>query len=191
MTEFPRTMVGGVSLSRMIVGTNWFLGFSHATVAKDSFIKEHNCTPKRIADMLEVFFRAGIDAVMGPIEHDPLYDGIREAESRTGVKALLISTPPLPTNHKTPAEGLDLEHHHSTASESIQHSVDEVATWFAVLEHQVEGHEPECQVVPNLTSLPIRLAPDPSYLDESRAEIGPVFISETTQLREDSIRRSP
>jgi len=108
MAEFPRTMVGGVSLSRMIVGTNWFLGYSHATAAKDSFIREHNRNPKSIADTLEVFFRAGIDTVMGLIEHDPLYDGIREAEDRTGVKALLVSTPGLPTNHETPANGFDL-----------------------------------------------------------------------------------
>jgi len=32
---FPRTTVGGVSLPRMIIGTNWFLGWSHTTAAKD------------------------------------------------------------------------------------------------------------------------------------------------------------
>ena len=33
--KFPRTMVGGVSLSRMIIGTNWMLGWSHRTPAAD------------------------------------------------------------------------------------------------------------------------------------------------------------
>ncbi len=41
MNEFPRTKVGGVSLSRMIIGTNWFLGWSHTTAAKDQYIKEN------------------------------------------------------------------------------------------------------------------------------------------------------
>ena len=38
--EFPRTMVGGVSLPRLLVGTNWFLGYSHTSLAKDKFIKD-------------------------------------------------------------------------------------------------------------------------------------------------------
>jgi hypothetical protein len=39
MSEFPRTTVGGVSLPRMIIGDNWFLGYSHTSLAKDKFIK--------------------------------------------------------------------------------------------------------------------------------------------------------
>jgi len=61
---FPRTLVGGVSLPRMLIGTNWFLGFSHTSLAKDRFIREFQ-TRERIADTLEVFLKAGIDAVMG------------------------------------------------------------------------------------------------------------------------------
>ena len=34
MNEFPRTMVGDVSTSRLIIGTNWFLGYTHCTAAK-------------------------------------------------------------------------------------------------------------------------------------------------------------
>ena len=54
-------MVGGRSLSRLIAGSNWVLGYSHTTAAKDAFIKEHNRSRQRIADILEVFFRAGVD----------------------------------------------------------------------------------------------------------------------------------
>ena len=38
MADFPRTEVGGVSLPRLIAGTNWFLGFSHKTRAKNALI---------------------------------------------------------------------------------------------------------------------------------------------------------
>ncbi len=91
MDTFPRTLVGGVSLSRMIIGTNWFLGYSHTSRAKDNFIKSYQ-TVQNIADILTVFLNAGIDAVMGmpvPI----LQSAIREAQDRTGRKITLILTP--------------------------------------------------------------------------------------------------
>ena len=109
MSSFPRTTVGGVSLSRMIIGTNWFLGWSHTTQAKDTFIREYVRDRKRIADILEVFFNAGVDTIMGLIDHDPLYDGIRDAEERTGVKAIIVSTPGFPTSPETPVNGFDLD----------------------------------------------------------------------------------
>lgn len=90
-TEFPRTMVGGVSLPRLIVGTNWFRGYSHTSVAKDNFIKGYQ-TSKNIADIITVFMEAGVDAVMGM--PDPLMrDAINDAQDRTGRKAILIMTP--------------------------------------------------------------------------------------------------
>ena len=66
MKTFPRTEVGGISLSRLIVGTNWFLGYSHYSVAKDNFIKSTQ-TKEKIADILEVFLSSNIDTVMGPM----------------------------------------------------------------------------------------------------------------------------
>jgi hypothetical protein len=79
MSEFPRTTVGGVSLSRMIIGTNWFLGFSHTSVAKDEFIKEH-MDRKRVADIMEVFVRAGVDTVMGLIQVPVLHEAVQEVQ---------------------------------------------------------------------------------------------------------------
>jgi len=91
MESFPRTVVGGVSLPRLIVGTNWFLGYSHTSLAKDHFIKDYQ-DRKRIADVLAVFGEYGIDAVMGPLS-DLLEEGIREAEDRTGKAIIRILTP--------------------------------------------------------------------------------------------------
>jgi hypothetical protein len=109
MSSFPRTTVGGVSLSRMIIGTNWFLGFSHTSVAKDNFIKENIRQRKAIADILEVYFKAGVDTVMGLIDVEPLADAIREAEDRTGVKAIIVSTPLFPIDKSVSTQGLDLQ----------------------------------------------------------------------------------
>lgn len=91
MEFFPRTYVGGVSLSRLIVGSNWFLGYSHYSHAKDLLIKSIQ-TRQKIADILEVFLKAGVDTVMGhyvPI----LIDAIDEAQQRTGQKIKLVLTP--------------------------------------------------------------------------------------------------
>lgn len=91
----------------MIIGTNWMLGFSHCTQAKDKLIKEIAGQRKSMADILEVFFRAGVDTIMGLIEREPMIDAIHDAEDRTGVKAIIVSTPQFPWNKETPAKGFD------------------------------------------------------------------------------------
>ena len=91
MTEFPRTTVGGVSLPRLIIGSNWFLGYSHTSLAKDNFIKAFQ-SRDRIAEVLAVFLEHGIDAVLAlPSQH--LEDAIRDAEDRTGRRMIRILTP--------------------------------------------------------------------------------------------------
>ena len=107
MNKFPRTIVGGVSLSRMIVGTNWMMGYSHTTAAKDDYINQHTKNRKAMADIMEVFFRAGIDTVMGQVQSPPLAEGIQEAQQRTGVKAIIVSTPGFPVKADTPEAGFD------------------------------------------------------------------------------------
>ena len=89
---FPRTMIGNVSVSRMIIGTNSFLGFSHTSAARDRQIKEA-MTSQRMADVIEVFLNAGIDTIMGPIQFPGLREAIDEAEQRTGLKCIIVSTP--------------------------------------------------------------------------------------------------
>jgi hypothetical protein len=105
MNAFPRTTVGGKSLSRLIAGSNWVLGYSHTTKAKDDWIKEHNRNRQRIADILEMFLRHGVDTFLGRIEEDAWREGILEAEQRTGKAAIRVSTPHFPWNARTPVEG--------------------------------------------------------------------------------------
>ncbi|HZJ57651.1 MAG TPA: hypothetical protein VFD89_05355 [Clostridia bacterium] len=92
--QFPRTEVGGVSLSRMIIGTNWILGYSHTTVAADNLIKKRHDTPEKIANMLEVFLESGVDTIMGPFVNSPiLADAVKAAEDRTGKGMIIVDTP--------------------------------------------------------------------------------------------------
>lgn len=106
--QFPRTMVGGVSMPRLIIGTNWFLGYSHTSHAKDQFIKSYQ-DRKKIADIISVFFEHGCNAIFSgqvPI----IADAVKEAEDRTGVKGITIATPHfnIPGYHYQ--EGATLEH---------------------------------------------------------------------------------
>ena len=91
MDQFPRTMVGGVSLSRMIIGTNWFLGYSHTSLAQDKFIKDFQ-TRKKIADIITTFYEAGIDTIMCPYS-ELVANAMKDAQDRTGVEGNLILTP--------------------------------------------------------------------------------------------------
>jgi len=93
---FPRTCVGGVSLPRLLVGTNWLLGWSHTSLAKDDFIREYQTRP-RIVAMLKVFLEHGIDAVMAPLS-SYLDDSICEVEQQTGQKVTRIYTPAFDLN---------------------------------------------------------------------------------------------
>jgi hypothetical protein len=92
MSDFPRTQVEDVSLPRLLIGTNWFLGYSHTSKAKDKFINEE-ITVEKVVDILEVFMSAGVDAIMGPSWHEKMWTAIRKAEDRTGRKLTIITTP--------------------------------------------------------------------------------------------------
>ncbi len=95
MSEFPRTEVGGLSLSRMIIGTNWFLGYSHQTLAKDRFLKHYQDAAK-IADVLMVYLEYGIDTLMGWHGVNPvMVQAIDEAQQRAGRRFIIIDTPGL------------------------------------------------------------------------------------------------
>ena len=93
-TTFPRTTVAGVSLPRLIIGTNWILGFSHRTPAADSLIQHSHGSVESISSLLEVFLDAGVDAIMGLFAGRPLVtDAIKRAEDRTGRRMIIIDTP--------------------------------------------------------------------------------------------------
>ena len=110
MSEFPRTTIEDLSVSRLMIGTNWFLGFSHTSKAKDRDIVDM-MTADRIADILEAFMKAGVDTLYGARpEAENLIQGIAEAEQRTGRKCIKLAIPTLPTEDTDKARG-DAERH--------------------------------------------------------------------------------
>ena len=123
MSGFPRTMVGSVSVSRMIVGTNWFLGYTHCTAGKTHAVQRLVTNPKSIADIIEVFLRAGVDTIMCPHTTTCMYEAIQEAEQRVGAKMVIIETPSFPTNKRTPFDGFDIGECERILDEEVEKGV--------------------------------------------------------------------
>ncbi|MCL2703631.1 MAG: hypothetical protein FWE91_08510 [Defluviitaleaceae bacterium] len=102
--DFPRTLVAGVSLPRMLIGTNWMLGWSHTSASADRSIKERFAKPEDFFPVLSAFLEYGIDAVMGPIANEPLMrDAIEYARQKTGKDLIIIDTPIINVSDSTEA----------------------------------------------------------------------------------------
>ena len=95
MNEFPRTTVGGVSLPRMLMGTNWMLGWSHTSASADEMIRRRYQSVEAFKPVLEAYLRHGVDAIMapfdGPSQH--LLEAIRDTEQKLGRGIILVDTP--------------------------------------------------------------------------------------------------
>ncbi len=91
MDEFPRTEVGGLSVSRLVAGSNWWLGYTHQTQARVEWVKARQ-TARTVADVLEVFARSGVDVTMSP-PSELMAEAIEDARQRTGRKLHWILTP--------------------------------------------------------------------------------------------------
>ena len=94
--QFPRTTVGGVSLPRMIMGTNWLLGYSHTTASAGDFILKTNGNTEAVSDIARAYLDNGIDAVLIPYSGDKrceiLFDGLKDAEDKTGRRIIRTVT---------------------------------------------------------------------------------------------------
>jgi len=93
---FPRTTVAGVSLPRLLIGSNWIFGWSHRGYAADAFIKEQHSTVDGTLSVLNAFLEYGIDAWMGPFSsHPDALNRIKAIQDKIGKKLILIDTPVL------------------------------------------------------------------------------------------------
>ena len=101
---FPRTEVAGVSLPRMLMGSNWMLGYSHTSPAADARIHEAYARPEDFYPVIGAFLEHGVDALMGLIGELPLMrDALEYARQKSGRPIIAIDTPIL--NVEDSAEG--------------------------------------------------------------------------------------
>ncbi|GAB4565525.1 MAG: hypothetical protein Kow0047_16170 [Anaerolineae bacterium] len=88
---FPTTQLENLEITRLICGTNGFLGYSHFSAARDRWIREY-FTVERIAEVIARFAELGVNAVMGPL-NDKLIAALEQVERHTGVSMIYIATP--------------------------------------------------------------------------------------------------
>ena len=128
MNEFPRTTVGGVSLPRMLMGTNWMLGWSHTSASDDEMIRRRYQSVEAFKPVLEAYLRHRVDAIMapfdGPSQH--LLEAIRDTEQKLGRRITLIDTPTINVDDNPQAR--------QEAQAKIQESARRGAT-FCLLHH--------------------------------------------------------
>lgn len=91
---FQRTNVGGISVSRLIIGTNWIAGYSHRSASADEMIKERHNTPDSITPMLDVFMKHGVDTMMAPFGMNPhIVEAIKRTEDKFSREMIMVDTP--------------------------------------------------------------------------------------------------
>lgn len=92
--KFPRTLVGNVSMPRLIIGCNWVSGFSHMSASGDTMIRQIHKSPETVSEIFEAFLEYDINAVLGLFGVDSkLMPAVEMAQERTGKKMILIDEP--------------------------------------------------------------------------------------------------
>ncbi len=103
---FPRTNIENLSVSRLMIGTNWLLGYSHTSKAMDRFIVE-TVDARRISDILVTAMAHGVDTFYGVRPDAKIQEAVEDAQQRAGRKVIQIAIPTLPTaggGEVTPAQ---------------------------------------------------------------------------------------
>ena len=91
---FPRVDVAGVSTSRIVIGTNWLLGYSHTGCAADEMIRGRYPNSESMYPILSAYLEHGIDTIMGPISQNQRMAGaIEYAQEKSGKKIIMVDTP--------------------------------------------------------------------------------------------------
>ena len=124
---FPRTVVAGISLPRLLIGSNWIFGWSHKGSAADAHIAEQHSSVDATLSVLNAFMQYGIDAWMGPFSsHPPVTDKIKAIQDKIGRKLILIDTPVINVDDNAAAR---------KEAEAIINISREIGSAFCLLHH--------------------------------------------------------
>jgi hypothetical protein len=125
--QFPRTQVAGISMPRMLIGSNWLLGYSLTSKSADHLIKTRYAEKESFLPVLEAYLEYGINAIMGPISTHPFMpEALDYAREKTGKEIILIDTPILNMDDTAAAR--------AEAEAAIKHSA-EIGATFCLIHH--------------------------------------------------------
>ena len=88
---FPMTNIGGIEVSRLMIGTNTFHGFSHFSAARSEWLRRH-FTPERIYEVVAYCAEEGLNVTIAGARGDYM-DVLQEVERNTGQHIYYIGTP--------------------------------------------------------------------------------------------------
>ena len=88
---FPMTEIGGIPISRLIIGSNTFHGFSHFSSARSAWLRRH-FTPERIYEVIAACAEEGLNATIA-LQRKDYMDIMDEVERNTGHHINYIATP--------------------------------------------------------------------------------------------------
>ncbi|HUU43385.1 MAG TPA: hypothetical protein VMY39_09390 [Planctomycetota bacterium] len=89
--DFPKSGIGGIEISRLVIGSNPFGGFSHFSAARDKWLKSY-FTVERVCEVLEACTARGLNAfVSGCVPK--FHEAMKMQEDRTGRKIHWFCTP--------------------------------------------------------------------------------------------------
>ena len=147
---FPRTEIEGVSVSRMLIGTNWLLGWSHTGAAADAMIKQKYDCAEKMVPVLSAYLENGVDTLMGPVSEQPeLIKAIRLAEEKCEKKIIIVDTPIINVG--------DSDIDRAEAKEQFQRSKDCGATFslihHASIEQLVNKHKAKIERIGDYTGM--------------------------------------
>ncbi len=91
MATFPTSQIGGYDISRLIIGSNTFHGFSHFSKARSDWLRRH-FTPERIFEVMCACARQGLNATVS-MQRPDYAEVLRAVEAETGVHIHWFATP--------------------------------------------------------------------------------------------------
>jgi len=182
MPQFPRTEVAGVSMPRMLMGSNWILGYSHKTTVYDRMIHKTHDTSASISEMAQAYLEFGINAVMAPPGVEPrslnFVNAIQDAEDKTGKEIVRVWTPILNMDDNAAArkeaeaviklckkqKGTFCLPHHSSAEELVnknKKTMDRLPDYLAMIRDNdmipgLSAHMPELIVFSDLNEYDVQ-----------------------------------
>ena len=85
------TNIGGIEVSRLMIGSNSFHGFSHFSAARDNWLKKH-FTPERILEVMCFCANEGLNVTIAGL-NKKYVEIHQQVEKETGVHINYIATP--------------------------------------------------------------------------------------------------
>lgn len=149
----PTVEIEGHQIARLVIGSNWFRGYSHMSAARDKWIKRYQTT-ERVVEVLKVCTAGGMNATI--CGYDAKYhEALQRHEEETGRHITWFITPggsstdELLTHIDQCAEtGAEFCLPHTSWTDARLHPASQTITDY----EKVAAHIRDCGMIPGLST---------------------------------------